>query len=418
LKPYHDNIDKTIIQILYKNEKLSSRKLKNELDDALSKDGYNETAPDTYWGRLRRLTAIIESSSSSSSDNKQQDKQQHQSKYAIQPVLIRHEEIREGNLRGANVYYSLAKHARIRCDLHLPILDKETRIEKAYRLLSRSLAFENSPYRQMKDENEYQRFLQKLGINENELRLDGKPAGYNRNLYKVTNLIHQESGIKFSHTGYLEGSENPGEWEYHYQLPGISIKEFIANNNESEKSKGLAYGHIDFNQDDEVNEYFKLLENKRLIEKIKSKYLITLNEEDRYVFVDSNNDKKDTTDRLKEFFRKCWLLHGSVTVYLVQKWKCIQGPTDEERVWYEHLWGKDRSDQIINSYYQIRTKFNKSKNVKSEKEDIQKLLKSQKISLHRKFTSIKNIYQDIIEEDYSYLANPLLNSVYPQFLLR
>jgi hypothetical protein len=59
-------------------------------------------------------------------------------------------------------------------------------------------------------------------------------------------------------------------------------------------------------------------------------------------------------------------------------------------------------------------KFNKSKNVKSEKEDIQKLLKSQLTSLQRTFKSIKNAYSDIID-DYSYLANPLLNLVYPQF---
>ena len=148
--------------------------------------------------------------------------------------------------------------------------------------------------------------------------------------------------------------------------------------------------------------------------KIESKYLITLNEKDRYIFVDNNN-KKDT-HKLNEFFQKCWLLHGSVTLYLYQKWRCIQGPTDEEGIWYEHLWGKDRSDQNINSCYQNRMKFNKSKNVKSEKGDIQKLLKSQIIGLQRKFESIKNAYPKIIDEDYSYLANPLLNLVYPQFL--
>ena len=78
-----------------------------------------------------------------------------------------------------------------------------------------------------------------------------------------------------------------------------------------------------------------------------------LNEEDRYILVDNNN-KKDTR-KLKEFFRKCWLLHSSVTLYLIQKWKCIQPPTDGERVWYEHLWGKDRTEQIINGSYEIRT---------------------------------------------------------------
>ena len=405
MKPYHEHIDNITIQILYKNEKLSSGELKKKLDDSLSKDGYNKTNPDTYWGRLKRLTTT------ESADNKHQ-----QSKYAIQPVLYRHEEIKIGNLRGAKVYYSLAKPARMRCDLKLPILNNESIAEKAYRILSRSLAFENSPYRKLKDKNEYNTLLQKLGINENELQLvDGKPAEYNENLYKVTNLIHHQSGIKFNHKEYLEDSKNHGEWEYSYQLPGISINEFIANN-ESEISKGLAYGHIDFNEDDEVNEYFKLLEDKRLIEKVKSTYLITLNEEDRYIFVDNNN-KKDTHN-LQEFFRKCWLLHGSVTLYLIQKWNCIKNPADKERVWCEHLWGKKRTNQIFNSCYQTRINFlnkNNKSTIKEIKKEIQKQLISQRRVLQNQFESIQNTYSDIIDDEYSYLAKPVLNLVYPQF---
>ena len=144
------------------------------------------------------------------------------------------------------MYYSLTKNARIRFDLHLPILNRETKDEKAYRTISRYLAFENSPFRKFKDVNEFNLLLKKLGIKKNELRLDGKP--YNRNFYKVSNLIHQESGIKFSHIEYLEESENYGMSEDYYQLLGISINEFITNNNESEKSVGLAYGHLDFNE--------------------------------------------------------------------------------------------------------------------------------------------------------------------------
>ena len=397
MRLYDEKIDKTIIAILHNEQKeeLTYKEVEIRLKPCL------ETfSSETFSRRLKQLSKVP-------TGEEQHNNNKEQSRYAIQPVLNRRDE--KG--RGGKVYYSLTKQARIRCDLKLPILNSESITEKAYRILSRSLAFENSPYRKLRDVHESQRFLQKLGINQNELRLDGKP-GYNRNLYKVTNFIHQESGIKFSHTEYLEGSENLGEWEYHYQLPGISSKEFIANN-ESEKSKGLAYGHIDFNQNDEVNEYFKLLENKGLIKKLtRSRYLTILNEEDRYILVDNNN-KKDI-HKLKEFFRKCWLLHSCVTLYLIQKWKCIQPPTDEERVWYEHLWGKDRTEQIINGYYEIRTRFNKSKNAKSEKEDIQKLLKSQKIGLQRKFKLIKNTYPDIIE-NYSFLANPLLNLVYPQF---
>jgi hypothetical protein len=396
LRQYKENIDKKIIEILHKEgEELTFRQLEDRLKRHLDKFSY-----ETYSNRLKQLSKV---------PTAEKDNDKEQSRYAIQPVLNRRDE--KG--RGGKVYYSLTKPARIRCDLKLPILNSETKTEKAYRILSRSLAFENSSYRKLKDVNEYQRFLQKIGINENELQLiDSKPTEYNENLYKVTNLIHQQSGIKLSHTEYLEDSENPGKSEYHYQLPGISIKEFIANN-ASEISKGLAYGHLDFNEDEAI-EYFKLLEGRGLIEKLtRSRYLTILNE-DRYVFVDNNNKKN--IDKLKEFFQKCWLLHGSVTVYLYQKWKCILPPTDKERVWYEHLWGKDRSNQNINSCYQDRTKFNKSKNAESEKEDIRKLLKSQKISLQRKFTSIKNAYSDIIDGNYSYLANPLLNLVYPQFL--
>jgi hypothetical protein len=390
LRRYNEEIDEKIIKILYKKGgELTFREIEDQLKPYLDTFSY-----ETYSNRLKQLSKVP------TEDDKEQ------SRYAIQPVLNRRDE--KG--RGGKVYYSLTKTARIRCDLDLPILNSETMSEKAYRILSRSLAFENSSYRKLKDENGYNTLLQKLGINENELQLDGKP-GYNGNFYKVSKWIHQDSGIKFSQSEYLEESDNYGKSEYYYQLPGISIYEFIANN-KSEESAGLAYGHLDFNEKDEAIEYFKLLEGKGLMEKLRrSRYLTTLNEEDRYIFVDKN--KKDS-DKLKEFFRKCWLLHGSVTVYLNQKWKCIQPPTDKERVWYEHLWGKERTDQIINSCYQHRMKFNKSKNVKSEKEDIQKLLKSQLTSLQRTFKSIKNAYSDIID-DYSYLANPLLNLVYPQF---
>ena len=97
----------------------------------------------------------------------------------------------------------------------------------------------------------YNTLLQKLGINENELQLiDGKPtAGYNGNFYKVSKWMHQDSGIIFIHTEYLEGSENYGKDEYFYQLPGISINEFITNN-KSEESAGLSYGHLEIKGDE------------------------------------------------------------------------------------------------------------------------------------------------------------------------
>jgi hypothetical protein len=193
--------------------------------------------------------------------------------------------------------------------------------------------------------------------------------------------------------------------EYYYQLPSISIREFIAN-----KEKGLEYGHLNF-KDNEVKEYFKLLEDKKLIEKVKSRYLEILNEEDRYIIVDNKD-----SNRLNGFLRDCWILHGMVNSYLFQKWKSIQKPTTEERTWCEHFWGRPRSNQILTDCDKEREKFNKIKNqkYKQDKEEIQKLLNQIIISLQRRYETIKNTYSDIIE-NYSYLVNPLLNLVYPHF---
>ncbi len=383
MRLYEETIDKLIIEILYTSNKLAFGKLEEILKSQLDHFSYK-----TYAGRLNAMS------------NSEEDKN---SRYAIQPVLDKRD---EG--RGKNTFYSLTKNARIRCDLKLPILKSETLIEKAYIILFRYLAFENFlPYRRLKDENDYNSFLKKLSINKNELQLDGKPS-YNRNLYKVSKWIHQQSEIKISQREYLEESDDNHEnSEYYYQLPGISIKEFIAN----KESAGLAYGHLDFKN--EVNEYFKLLEDQKIIEKIKSKYLIILNEvDDRYNIISIKGNK------LKKFLKDCWLLHGSVTLYLYQKWKCIQRPTEEEKIWYEHLWGRQRSNQIFTDCDKERVKLNKSKNqkYKQDKEDIQKLLNQIIKSLQKKYETIKNKYPDIIAEDYSYLANPLLNLVYPQFL--
>ena len=283
MRLYDEKIDKKIIKILYEDvRELTFKELENRLRPQLDKFSY-----ETYSNRLKQLSKIP--------TEEDENNNKEQSKYAIQPVLNRRD---EKGRRWKSVY-SLTKHARIRCDLHLPILNSETIEEKAYRIISRYLAFENSPFRKLKDENEYNTLLQKLGINKNELHFDGKPT--NENFYKVSKWIHQDSGIKFSHTEYFEGSENHGKSEYYYQLPGISINELITNNNnESEKSAGLAYGHLDF-KGDEAIEYFKLLENKGLIEKIKSKYLITLNEEEIDIFLWTIIIKKIVTTNYKNF---------------------------------------------------------------------------------------------------------------------
>ena len=377
MRSYNESIDKLIIELLYHSNELTFGQLEEQLKPNLEHFSYK-----TYSKRLNAMS---------------KPKKDKDSRYAIQPVLIKRD-----LGRGSNVFYSLTKNARTRCDLKLPIMKSDSLVEKAYRILLRSIAFEHSPYRILKDENEYNSFLQKFLINKNELQLDGDDNDVNKNPYRVTKLIHQQSGIKINYLKHLEESDNYGDFEYYYKLPGISIRDFVANYN-----PGLPYGHLSF-KEDQVNEYFKLLENKGLIEKAKYFTSLTPDEEERYNIV----DKKD--NRFKKFLKECWLLQGSTAIYPIPKWRGINKPTEEEKIWYEELWGKQRTKQMLTSYSTYRITFKKNKNKQVEKE-IQTQLISHKLALKNKFEKIQNEYPDIINA-YSYLVDPLLNLVYPQFL--
>lgn len=129
------------------------------------------------------------------------------------------------------------------------------------------------------------------------------------------------------------------------------------------------------------------------LEKIRSRYLLILNEKDRYKIVDNKD-----SDKLKDFLRDCWILHGIVTLYLYQKWKSIQRPTREERIWCEHFWGRQRTNQIFIDCDKERVKLNKTKDQKEikAKEEIPKLLSPLKIELKNKFELIQKTYPDII----------------------
>ena len=379
MNPYKEEIDKKIIEILYKDEgELTFREIEDRLKLHFDKFSY-----ETYSNRLKQLCETF--------------KNNKQTRYVIQPVLQKRD---EG--RGKNTFYSLTKDARIRCDLKLPILRSEESIEKAYRLLLQYAAFESSPpltnhnNKKMMDENEYNNFLEKLYLSEKDLQLYGTP-GYNRNFYKVTTWIHPQSELKFIRVDYLEGSNKCGKYEYDYKLPGLSIKEFTFG-----IRSGLVYENLNFTKD-EVIQYFKLLENKNLIQKLRSLQLELLSEE-RYTIVDNS---------LKDFFQRCWVIHGIVTIYLKFMWEYIRKPTKEEEIWHQDFWGKQRSRQWFANYHKHRREFKKENQM--SKKDIQNRLNWGIFGMKNEFESIKKKYNNRIKK-YMYLADPLLNSVYPLFL--
>ena len=72
--------------------------------------------------------------------------------------------------RGKNVFYSLTRDAKIRYSFSLPILKTDSIIEKAYRLIFYYIIFGHNQSIKLKNEDEYNTFLEKLHINKNELK--------------------------------------------------------------------------------------------------------------------------------------------------------------------------------------------------------------------------------------------------------
>ena len=220
----------------------------------------------------------------------------------------------------------------------------------------------------------------------------------NGNEFKITKWIHLESKIEFTRKDYLQQSGKECEYEYSYILPGISPLEF-----RTVKEHGRIYQELGFTED-EIAHFFELLENKNLIQKIKSLQLVQLNKE-RYSLKDNS---------LKDILLECWTLHNHVFWYLIYRWQGIKRPKDEEIIWYNHFWGEKRSEEWFRDCRDIRTEY-KNFATQEEKKQTQERLHWEKLEIIKKFEFIKKEYAKTIS-DYSYFIYPLLNVVYPIFL--
>jgi hypothetical protein len=141
-----------------------------------------------------------------------------------------------------------------------------------------------------------------------------------------------------------------------------------------------------------------------LINRIKLKQLEYLNEE-RYTIVDNS---------LKALLADCWSLLSHVLTYFDYYWKSVSKPTNEEKIWFEHLWGKNRSNQCFIEYNTRRREYQKEKHNPKSKETSDRF-NDEKTQIIEKFEYIKNTYSEALN-DYSYFIDPLLNVAYPEFL--
>ena len=372
LRLYNEEIDKTIIEILYQNGERTSGKLKEDVEMSLK----HTLSFETYSYRLIAMLKPY----------------RKESRYIICPILNKRD---EG--RGKNVFYSLTRDAKIRYSLSLPILKTDSIIEKAYRLIFYYIIFGYNQSIKLKNEDEYNTFLEKLHINKNELIISTNSKFKE---FKITKLTHPESEIEFTRKDYLKSSGKKERYEYSYILPGFSPSDFLEI-----KKINLPYQHEDFTKD-KVIHYFNLLEKQNLIKKIKLKELLYLDKETEIYTLFDNS--------LRHLLADCSTLQSYIHTYFEYIWKSTRKSTDEERIWFEHLWGKERRKKWFiecNNKRRVYQKENKNHVLK----ETQDRINSEKKEIINKFESIKKEHTKAIN-DYSYFTNPLLNIVYPLFL--
>lgn len=369
MRHYNEEIDKTIIEILYKKGQRTSGELKKDLENSIK----HIISFETYSYRLK---SMLES-------------HRKESKYVICPILNKRD---EG--RGKNVFYSLTRDAKIRCDLELPILKSDSIIEKAYILLFYYFIFGYNKSIKLKNEYDYNLLLTKLHMNKNELEF--LPNSVFKK-FKITRWFHPNSEIEFTRKDYLDASGKVVNSEYSYMLQGISPSEFIEISGE-----GLPYHKLNITKND-LKQSFKLLENQKLI-KIIPYYLEFFNQE-RYLIVDNV---------LKELLAYCWGLQSHVFIYFEYYWKSVSKPTNEEKIWFEHLWGKERSRYWFIECNNIRREYQK-KNKNQILKETQDRINWEKLEMRKIFESIIKKYSKTINI-YSYFIHHLLNVVYPEFL--
>jgi hypothetical protein len=401
-----DAID-TIFNSDYKQNRQTKGKQTKGKDSTYQ--GYYKISPDTeprdsfcflylsYYG-LRKLSTDILNKNISNRDFK--------------PCLKKMTE--EGDLKEYEIIdskrnikpklYSQTKKARMRYRLRV---HQETigQREKTYQLLLLYHAFRDAPVLPMnilEDDQQLQNFLTKeFSLHHSDFRIES--VSHNRNLYRVTHMVREVPvpDIRYSRVDYLPDSGKEGKYQYRYRLPGISIREFLRG-----MHGGQALEHLPKSlSQSEVEEYFNLLEQQGLI-----KQVLVFRGETRYDVVD---------DDLRLFLKDCWVVHGIASIVMNDIWKLVRKPTEEERKWYEMLWGKHRAMIHLNRDYETRKIREKDQNKKGyrkiTKEEQSRITDWGYIGIVEHFRNLKEKHSITIR-NHQEVSHMLIKMVYPRFL--
>jgi hypothetical protein len=306
-------------------------------------------------------------------------------------------------------YYMQTEKARMRHRLKIQheIIGKR---EKAYQLLLLYCAFNDAPVLPvnydrniLEDDESLEGFLSKeFGLSKDDFKVES--IGYNHDLYRVTRFVKKTPfpNIRYQKVEYLKGPRQLGKkHEYRYILPGISIREFLRG---IKRRKALE--HIPQSMSElEVEECFRLLLQEDLI-----KQVLMFHGEPRYDLV--NND-------LRIFLQGCWVIYGISSITMNFIWTNVRMPTEDERKWYEKLWGKHNSDIRFNSYHEslrVKERDIKKKGYRKVSAEFESIIENWGYkALIEHFQKLNEHHSNIIQK-YLPLSNILMKMVFPEFL--
>ena len=397
MRAYDTNIDKAVFKILYEQEKISSRELKEEVEEC-SRNGKNISSALFAF----HLTQMLISD-------------QKYSRYLVSPVIDK-----KDCGRGKKIFYSLTNKARIRMNLKLPILREESTREKAYQLflLFMSPAGEapaNSAT--FTSEEEFDSFLSKMHISkkdllpikvENGINLRKIPISkYKQNVIEepitittFSNQQEEESDIAIFRIDYLKGSENEGSFYYVYRLRGISKKEAL-----NYRQSNAPFSHIELIED-KINDCFNLLEKEGLIKRIT---FLTLEYLDEIRYDIANED-------LRKFLVGWWLMHGRSVIRMYLTWK-YRSPTKEEETWWTLIWGEKRAKLLLKDLHRIRheRKQLQPEQLRNRDAKLMEEIQSFERDMPKDLDKLKKEHSKVLV-DYTLFTDALLEWVYPNFL--
>jgi hypothetical protein len=203
-----------------------------------------------------------------------------------------------------------------------------------------------------------------------------------------------------------------------HPLPGTGISDFLTDSKNI--NLGSIFNDIDFSRD-EVEDVFKNLEKKGILEKIKTDQS------------DTNSSPEDrmtiSNPLLSELIREIILIFTDACLRMRCWWVHVKPPgrCGQEREWYEMMYGEKGTDNDFSKYFSKSLRLDKKiklSNIETRSTYgnypidpvIHKIIRSYDLTIRFRYNAIKTKYAAIFSKYQLFLEFMLDEICYPKFL--